>query len=126
VGGTERNQTKTERDGSEEEKLSGAKSIHKKTHDRSQNTHFQTAEAGRKRDLGIAPAELLPDGLKERSETKEDDATDVQVDDETGGDDPPSVVEILKHHHFFYWISWFYATLLAPADLDMLFSIFQF
>jgi hypothetical protein len=38
----------------------------------------------------------LPDGLKEGSETKEDDAADVQVDDETGDDDPPSVVEILN------------------------------
>jgi len=88
----QKNQADADDDRPSQEKLSGAESVNEESHDRRKDAHFEPTEACGKRNLSVAPAELLLDGFKESGEAEKDDAAHIEIDDETGKNDPPSVI----------------------------------
>jgi hypothetical protein len=58
-------------------------------------THLDAPEAQGEGDLGIAPAELLDEGIEEGGEAKESECARNDAEDEAGKDDPPSVKDLV-------------------------------
>lgn len=62
-----------------------------------EDPHLHPPQADGERNLGVAPPEFLDQGVDKCSETEEEDAAYVKVDDQAGQDNPPAIENLSIH-----------------------------
>ena len=72
--------------------------IHEDPEDGSEESRLQPAQRRGQRHLGVAPAQLVDDGLEEGGESVEDRSPNVHGDEEGTAHDPPPVEHSRRFH----------------------------